>query len=101
MNKSKKLFLVRDGSRGCKYILCECLPTRSNGRIWKATKGKTLPGPMPNWIDKVSEIKVWDAGGGSVYDLRIPSFSLINKAMQLAISKSGIGAVMHPASKYY
>ncbi|MFC1634002.1 reverse transcriptase domain-containing protein [Planctomycetota bacterium] len=81
------------------YVLRQSLKKRQ--AMWQTQKGKRLPGPNYNWIDEINKIKAWDGGNGRVYDMRIPSFSLINKAMHLAISKSGIGAATHPASDYY
>lgn len=81
------------------YVLRQSLKRRQG--MWQAHRGKVLPGPTSNWIDEIAEIKAWDAGNGRVYDMRIPSCSLINKAMQLAICKSGIGAATHPVSGYY
>ena len=74
---------------------------RLREKMWRAKHGITLPGPVPEWIEKATELRSWKDSMGQEYDLRIPSFSLIAKAMQIAISKSGIRTVAHPGSEYY
>lgn len=74
---------------------------RRRERMWKSVKGKTLPGPTPDWIEHVAQLRSWTDASGISYDLRIPSFSLINSAMQIAIGKSGLSGVAHPLSPYY
>jgi RNA-directed DNA polymerase len=73
---------------------------RRRERMWVIAKGKTLPGPAPSWIEQITKFASYE-WSGHIVDLRVPSFSLINAAMQIAIGKSGIHAVAHPASPYY
>lgn len=68
-------------------------------KLW-LTQGVTLPGPCPDWLDRLTTLRSWSIGE-TPYDLRIPSFSLINKAMRLALRSSGVAGVAHPKSSYY
>ncbi len=81
------------------YILKQCLKKREG--MWKSVKGMTLPGPKPDWIQDLTHLKSWTAPSGAEYDLRIPSFSLISKALHIAMNKSGISAATHPEAGYY
>lgn len=81
------------------YVLRQCLLKRQ--RLWFAHSGTVLPGPTPSWIENIATLKTWSNTSGQLFDLRIPSFQLINKAMQLAITRSGIGSVAAGASAYY
>jgi hypothetical protein len=81
------------------YVLKQSLKKRQ--ALWDAKSGIKLPGPIPDWIDNLTALKTWKPPGGGTYDLRVPSFSLVNKAMRIAIENSGIGAATHPASAYY
>ena len=69
--------------------------------LWQSRAGLTLPGPVLNWIDRIADLKRWKAPSGWIYDLQVPSFSLINKAMQLAIKKKGLTGVANPRGTYY
>lgn len=69
--------------------------------MWLARANVPLPGPMPNWIDQIAELKQCDIRGGHSYNLQIPSFVLINRAMQLAIKQKGISGVANPQGTYY
>ena len=74
---------------------------RQREKLWKTAHGTSLPGPSANWTEELEELGSWMSPSGQVFDLRLPSFSLINKAMQVAIQKSGISSVAHPKSVYY
>lgn len=81
------------------HVLQQCLHRREE--LWKAHDGTLLPGPMSGWVEQIATLKIWTSSTGGVFDLRVPSFQLINKAMQIAINRSGIGSVAHPFSTYY
>lgn len=68
-------------------------------KLWLA-RGLSLPGPCSNWIEKLTELRSWTIGG-TRYDMRVPSLSLINKAMRLALVSTGVAGVAHPKSSYY
>jgi len=55
---------------------------------------------MPDGVENLEQLRSWESTTGAVFDLRIPSFKLINKAMQIAIRRGGIAAAAHPASEY-
>lgn len=74
---------------------------RRRDRLWNATHGIKLPGPKPNWIEDIEHLTIWISSAGTTFDFRMPSFSLINKAMQVAMLKKGISGVSHPKSVYY
>lgn len=81
------------------HVLKQCLKKRES--MWGATKSVTLPGPTPDWISNLTKLKTWTSPSGIRYDLRIPSFTLINKALHVATEKSGLAAATHPGSVYY
>ena len=81
------------------YTLKQSLRLRQN--LWQSHAGLALPGPVPHWIDQIADLKRWKAPNGLIYDLQIPSFSLINRAMQLAIKKKGLTGVANPKGTYY
>jgi len=74
---------------------------RARERMWKQKGRQALPGPVPDWIDEVTKIKTGKLPGGDTEDISVPSFLLINRALQMAIAKSGLLAVANPASQYY
>jgi len=68
--------------------------------LWMKKHKLLLPCPVPNWIqdvDKLGKVRV----GLVMYDLSIPSFLLINKAMKASITRRGLGSVVNPRSIYY
>lgn len=69
--------------------------------LWQSHAAINLLGPIPNWIDQVGYFKRWTGSNGRTYDLQIPSFLLINKAMQLAIRKKGLAVIANPKGTYY
>jgi len=69
--------------------------------LWQSYAGINLPGPVVNWIDQIADFKRWTAPSVRTYDLQIPSFLLINRAMQLAIKKKGLTGVANPKGTYY
>jgi hypothetical protein len=73
------------------YCLRQALRVRE--RQWNAHGIATLPGPKPDWIEQVDELGTFTSRSGTTYDLRVPSLSLINKAMALAIERKGVHAV--------
>ena len=81
------------------YVLRQSL--RKRQRLWASHSGVVLPGPVPNWIDQIGNLKTWTSSSGQLFDLRIPSFQLINKAMQIALARSGIAAVAAAKAAYY
>jgi RNA-directed DNA polymerase len=81
------------------HTLKQSLVLRQN--LWQTHAGTTLPGPVLNWINQITNFKRWNAPDGRVYDLQIPSFVLINRAMQLAIKKKGLSGVANPKGTYY
>ncbi len=78
------------------YTLKQCLILRE--RLWITNHGLRLPGPRPDWIENLPALKSWRDSSGVHYDLRVPSFALINKAMQVGIKKVGVTAVSSPSS---
>ena len=79
------------------YTIKQTLKLRD--KLWYQHSGIHLPGPAQNgenWIDKVAFLK--NVGN---HDFRIPSFLLINKAMQVAIARKGIQHVTNPRFIYY
>jgi RNA-directed DNA polymerase len=81
------------------YMLKQCLLRRE--QLWRDNQGMSLPGPQPDWIANLTRLKFWTDSAGTRYDLRIPSFALINKAMQVGIKKMGVAAVSSPINPYY
>jgi RNA-directed DNA polymerase len=73
---------------------------RLRERLWLLKSGASLPGPYPAWISKLQMLKDHSAGGITC-DLRIPSVSLINKAIALAIERKGIRGVASLWPAYY
>lgn len=69
-------------------------------KLWIKEYKKALPCPIPNWIDNVGELRKVSVGK-LIYDLSIPSFALINKAMKVSINRRGLGSVVNPKSIYY
>lgn len=72
---------------------------RLRQEMWHSATGMALPGPTRDWIQALSSLRSWKLGD-TVYDLRIPSFSLINRAMQVAIRRAGISGVAHHSPFY-
>jgi len=82
------------------YSLQQALRLRQ--KIWIAQTGISLPGPSSGWIENIVSIKKWkNPLGGKTFDLRIPSFLQINRAMQIGLRRGGIASVANPKSKYY
>jgi hypothetical protein len=81
------------------HALKQSLRLRQN--LWQSHAGINLPGPALNWIDQITDFKHYKAPNGRIYDLQIPSFYLINRAMQLAIKKKGLAGVANPKGTYY
>ena len=82
-----------------RHVLRQSLRRRE--RLWRTHTGCALPGPRADWVEDVTHLGVWEDSGGQTYDLRVPSFLLINRAMRLALRQSGISAVTNPQSSYY
>ena len=60
----------------------------------------SLPGPRPTWIDELSHLgSISD--GMNVYDLRIPSFQLIRRALRVVLEKSGSRTFSATGNSYY
>lgn len=71
-------------------------------KLWIKKTGTSLPGPQSDWIEEIANIKKWTHPSNSqIYDLRIPSFLQINRAMRIGLRRGGIGSVTNPRSKYY
>ncbi|MBI4303555.1 MAG: RNA-dependent DNA polymerase [Chloroflexi bacterium] len=81
------------------HMLKQALVLRQH--LWQTHAGITLPGPTPNWISQIADFKRYKSPNGHVYDLQIPSFVLINRAMQLAIKQQGVAGVANPKVAYY
>ena len=65
-------------------------------------KGISYPEPISNWIENITEFTSWQSQSSkNVYDLRIPSFLLINKAMQKGLNSNGLKSITNPKSIYY
>lgn len=80
------------------YTFSQALKLRE--KMWLKKHKIKLPCPVPNWIkeiDKLGKVRV----GNDLYDLSIPSFSLINKAMKASINRRGLSSVVNPRSIYY
>lgn len=73
---------------------------RKRQKMW-LSKGVPLPGPTQDWIELISSLKRWKSTTGKIFDLRIPSFLLINRAMKVALSREGLKGVTNPKSSYY
>lgn len=74
---------------------------RFRNRIWQRRRGIGLPGPSTNWIDELEHLGVFNAADGNTYDLRIPSFLLVNRALRYAIEREGMRAVSSGRVLYY
>jgi hypothetical protein len=72
---------------------------RLRKRLW-AARFIDPPGPCSDWIEKLPSLRSWKIKD-TTYDMRIPSFSLINKAMKVAIKRGGVASVADPADAYY
>jgi hypothetical protein len=71
-------------------------------RLWKENQNVTLPGPKPDWINNITNIKQWvNPDDEKKYDLRIPSFLQINKTIRVGLKKQGVYGVTNPKSIYY
>ncbi|MEA5079224.1 MAG: reverse transcriptase domain-containing protein [Anaerolineaceae bacterium] len=65
-------------------------------------KGISYPEPISNWIENISEFTSWQSQSSKpIYDLRIPSFLFINKAMQKGLKSNGLKSITNPKSIYY
>lgn len=95
VNDSKQISML-DG--WLVYMLKQCLIRRE--QLWRDNHGLTLPGPRPDWIENLTALKTWTDPASVSYDLRVPSFALINKAMQVGIKKVGVAAVSSSSSPY-
>lgn len=73
---------------------------RLRSRLWMERDGSVLPGPFDGWIDNLERMGTYRIGD-SKYNLRVPRFSLIGRALQASVARRGIGATAHPASSYY
>lgn len=73
---------------------------RLRARLWQAHSGAQLPGPQPNWIEMLEELGDFETGG-TVYDLRVPRFSLIGRALAQSVEQRGIRATANPTAAYY
>lgn len=70
--------------------------------LWQTHSSTTLPGPINDWIDNITDIKRWENPKTHiVYDFRIPSFLQINRTIKIGLSRGGISSVTNPKSKYY
>ncbi|MGH9400757.1 MAG: hypothetical protein ACRD2P_01470 [Terriglobia bacterium] len=74
---------------------------RARERLWRANANISLPGPEPNWNERIDSLQTCTVASGETVDLRLPSFALINRAMRLAISRRGLNAVANPAARYH
>jgi hypothetical protein len=81
------------------YMLRQALARRQ--ALWQKQDGSILPGPDPNWIQKIHEFTFAQLSPGVLVDLRLPSFRLINRALRHAITQKGIRAVVNPSMLYY
>ncbi len=69
--------------------------------LW-SKKNITLPGPTDDWISTIDNTKDWtNPESGRTYNLRIPSFLLINQAMDISLKRSGITSLTNPKTVYY
>lgn len=67
-----------------------------------AQKQTLLPGPSVDWIHNIVSIKKWtNPLSGKTFDLRIPSFLQIGRALKIGLKRGGIVSVTNPKSKYY
>ena len=81
------------------YVLKQTLRLRES--LW-ATRGiPALPGPFPGWIDKLDRLGVVVTPSGTPFNYAIPRFTLIHRALRLAISRKGVMAVANASSRYY
>ena len=81
------------------YMLQQTLRLRQ--KLW-ATQGiPALPGPFPGWIDQLDNIGTVVTVTSAEFNYALPRFTLIHRAMRLAISRKGIMAVASPSSRYY
>ena len=74
---------------------------RARQKRWISHSATTLPGPSPDWIEKIERLGPVLLPSKRTVDLTIPSFTLINSALRIAISRKGITAVANPATAYY
>ena len=75
---------------------------RLRQKLWHTKAGINLPGPSSNWIDELARIKKWvHPTTNEVYDLRIPSFLLINRTMRIGLKRGGLSSITNPKSRYY
>ncbi len=82
------------------YTLKQSLKLRES--MWLTHSAISLPGPETNWIAKIDSYKKWRSPTNTIiYDLGIPSFSLINNAMKQSMEHYGLNSVVHPRSIYY
>lgn len=71
-------------------------------KMWYDQSSLPLPGPNTKWIEQIADIKTWlHPVSQKQYDLRIPSFLLINRAMRVGLKQGGIKNVTNPRSRYY
>lgn len=86
--------LVNDGEQLSKldgwliHVFKTSLRHREN--LWKAHGITSLPGPTVNWINDLESLRIFKSSIGHKYDLQLPSFSLVNSAIGLAIEKKGL-----------
>ena len=81
------------------YSLKQSLRLRQ--RLWQNHSGQNLPGSKLNWIEGLEGLASWQSPTGKRYDLRVPSFLLINKAIRKGIEQSGLRSVANPNLSYY
>lgn len=70
--------------------------------LWQRNIGILLPGPSKDWIEDLPSLKKWKHPiDNTVYDLRIPSFLQINRAIRVGMERGGIRNVTNPQVRYY
>lgn len=82
-----------------RYVLRQTLIRRE--ALWGTRGVPTLPGPFSGWIYKIDKLGTVLLPTAQKFNFSIPSFTLIHRAMRLAISRKGIMAVANPTSQYY
>jgi len=68
------------------YSLNQAL--RKRQKLWAVQTGRSLPGPSTDWIEKITDLSILLSPNGKIYDLRVPSFHLINKVQQKVTDKT-------------
>jgi RNA-directed DNA polymerase len=74
---------------------------RLREKLWLSKGIAVLPGPKIGWINELEKFRKFNSATGKSFDLQLPSFRLINSAIDRAIQKTGLHGFYVLPSIYY